>query len=43
MPLAYDELRQLAASLYAPPRFPHQSETTALVNEAYLSLVDVRR
>lgn len=40
MPLVYDELRRLAASLLAAERPDHTLQATALVHEAYLRLVD---
>jgi RNA polymerase sigma-70 factor, ECF subfamily len=40
MPLVYDELRKLARSYLARERPGHTLQTTALVNEAYLRLVD---
>jgi RNA polymerase sigma factor (TIGR02999 family) len=39
-PLVYDELHRLAGRLMARERTGHTLETTALVNEAYLALVD---
>lgn len=42
MPLVYDELRKLARSYLARERPGHTLQTTALVNEAYLRLVDQR-
>jgi RNA polymerase sigma factor (TIGR02999 family) len=41
MPLVYEELRRLARSYMARERPDHTLQTTALVNEAYLRLVDV--
>jgi RNA polymerase sigma factor (TIGR02999 family) len=41
-PLIYDELRQLAHRYMRHERAGHTLQTTALVNEAYLRLVDVR-
>lgn len=40
MPLVYDELRALAQSFLMRERAGHTLEATALVNEAYLRLVD---
>jgi RNA polymerase sigma-70 factor, ECF subfamily len=40
MPLVYDELRALAQSYLMRERVGHTLEATALVNEAYLRLVD---
>lgn len=40
MPLVYAELRRLAHSYMARERSDHTLQTTALVNEAYLQLVD---
>ena len=39
-PLVYRELRQLAASHLRKERLAHTLQPTALVNEAYLRLVD---
>jgi RNA polymerase sigma factor (TIGR02999 family) len=41
-PLIYDELRQLAHRYMRHERAGHTLQTTALVNEAYLRLVDVK-
>jgi RNA polymerase sigma factor (TIGR02999 family) len=41
LPLVYDELRQLAAQKLAQEKPGHTLQTTALVHEAYLRLVDV--
>jgi RNA polymerase sigma factor (TIGR02999 family) len=41
MPLVYEELRRLARSYMVRERPDHTLQTTALVNEAYLRLVDV--
>lgn len=43
MPLVYDELRRLAHRQMHGERTGHTLQTTALVNEAYVRLVDVRR
>src|SRR5262245_58402477 len=43
MPLVYDELRRLAHRFMAGERAGHTLQTTALVNEAYLRLVDSSR
>jgi RNA polymerase sigma factor (TIGR02999 family) len=40
MPLVYDELRKLAARQLRNQRPGHTLQTTALVNEAYLRLID---
>jgi RNA polymerase sigma factor (TIGR02999 family) len=40
LPLVYDELRRLAASYLRRERPGHTLQTTALVHEAYLKLVD---
>lgn len=40
MPLVYDELRRLAASYLRRERPDHTLQPTALVNEAYLKLVE---
>ena len=42
MPLVYDELRRLAAHYLQQERSGHTLQPTALVNEAYLRLVDQR-
>src|SRR5437660_10604210 len=39
-PLVYDELRRLARRYMSRERAGHTLQTTALVNEAYLRLVD---
>jgi RNA polymerase sigma factor (TIGR02999 family) len=43
MPLVYDELRRLARHYMSRERPGHTLQTTALVNEAYLRLVDQRQ
>jgi len=43
MPLVYQELRRLARSYMRRERPGHPLQTTALVNEVYLRLVDQRR
>lgn len=43
MPLVYDELRRLARSYLRRERADHTLQPTALVNEAYLKLVDQTR
>ncbi len=43
MPLIYDELRRLARAYLQRERPDHTLQPTALVNEAYLKLVDQRR
>jgi RNA polymerase sigma factor (TIGR02999 family) len=43
MPLVYDRLRRLAASFLRQERAGHTLQTGALVNEAYLALVDQTR
>jgi RNA polymerase sigma-70 factor (ECF subfamily) len=43
MPLVYDELRQMARRYMSRERPGHTLQTTALVNEAYLRLVDQKR
>ncbi|MFC7337476.1 ECF-type sigma factor [Haloferula chungangensis] len=40
LPLAYDELRRMAANKMASERAGHTLQPTALVHEAYLRLVD---
>ena len=42
MPLVYDEMRRVARSFLARERGGHTLQPTALVNEAYLRLVDQR-
>ena len=42
LPLVYDELRRLAHSYLAHERADHTLQTTALVHEAYLKLIDQR-
>ncbi len=42
MPLVYDELRRLASHYMRRERAKHTLQPTALVNEAYLRLVDVK-
>jgi RNA polymerase sigma factor (TIGR02999 family) len=43
VPLVHDELRRIARRHMAGERHGHVLQATALVNEAYLRLVDVRR
>jgi RNA polymerase sigma-70 factor (ECF subfamily) len=43
MPLVYEELRRLARSYMRRQRPDHTLQTTALVNEAYLRLIDSSR
>ena len=43
MPVVYDELHRLAQRYMAHERPDHTLQTTALVNEAYLRLVDSQR
>jgi RNA polymerase sigma factor (TIGR02999 family) len=43
LPLVYDELRQLAAQKLAQERPGQTLQATALVHEAYLRLVDVKK
>lgn len=43
LPLVYDELRRIAKRQMAGERPGHLLQATALVNEAYLRLVDIRR
>ena len=42
IPLVYDELRRLARRYMVRERSGHTLQTTALVNEAYLRLVDLK-
>ena len=43
VPLVYDELKKLAAGYLRAERADHTLQTTALVHEAYLKLVDQHR
>jgi len=43
LPIVYDELRKLAASRMAAERPDHTLQSTALVHEAYVRLVDADR
>lgn len=43
MPLVYDELRRLARQALRRERAGHTMQTTTLVHEVYLRLIDVRR
>lgn len=43
IPLVYDELRRVASRQLSRERSDHTLQTTALVHEAYLRLVDQRR
>ena len=43
LPIVYAELRRLARSYMARERHGHTLQATALINEAYLRLVDVRQ
>ena len=43
MPMVYQELRRLAARHLAHEREGHTLQATALVNEAYLRLIDQKR
>src|SRR5689334_24664118 len=43
MPLVYEELRRLARAYMVGERPDHTLQATALVNEAYLKLVENRR
>ncbi len=43
MPLVYDELRALAGSYMRGERAGHTLQATALVNEAYIRLLDIAR
>jgi RNA polymerase sigma factor (TIGR02999 family) len=43
LPLVHDELRRIARRHMAGERPDHLLQTTALVNEAYLRLVDIQR
>lgn len=41
LPLIYDELRRLAANYLRRERSDHTLQPTALVNEAYLKMIDI--
>ncbi len=43
VPLVYNELRRLAKRQMGRERSDHSLQTTALINEAYLRLVDLLR
>ena len=43
LPIVYAELRRLAASYLSRERQGHTLQASALVNEAYLKLVDINR
>jgi ECF sigma factor len=43
IPLVHEELRRIARRCMAGERAGHSLQATALVNEAYLRLVDVQR
>ena len=43
MPLVYEELRRVAANYLKNERADHTLQATALVNEAYLRLIDLRQ
>src|SRR5512135_2242969 len=43
MPLVYNELRRLAHRYMTKEKAGHTLQTTALVNEAYLRLVELKR
>jgi hypothetical protein len=43
VPVVYRELRRMARRYMAAERPDHTLQASALVNEAYLKLVDVRR
>ena len=43
MPLVYEELRRLAARYLRRERSNHTLQPTALVNEAYLRLIDQQK
>ena len=43
IPLVYPELRRIAGRCMAGEKVVHTLQATALVNEAYLRLIDVRR
>lgn len=43
VPVLYDELRQIAGAMMKEERMDHTLQPTALVNEAFLRLIDQRR
>jgi DNA-directed RNA polymerase specialized sigma24 family protein len=43
MPLVYEELRRLAQSYMRRERAGHTLQTTALIHEAYLRLIDAKQ
>ena len=43
MPLVYDTLRRIAGNLMRQERKDHTLQPTALVNEAYMRLVDIKQ
>jgi RNA polymerase sigma factor (TIGR02999 family) len=43
VPLVYGELRRLAGQYMRRERRDHTLQTTALINEAYLQLIDIRK
>ena len=43
LPLIYSELRKLASSYLRRERADHTLQPTALVNEAYLKLIDQKK
>ena len=43
LPLIYDELKRLAANYLRRERSDHTLQPTALVNEAYLKMIDITR
>jgi hypothetical protein len=43
MPLVYDELHRLAHRYMVREQAGHTLQTTALINEAYLRLIDARQ
>lgn len=43
LPLVYEELRRQAARYLRKERLDHTLQTTALINEAYLKLIDQRK
>ena len=43
IPLVHDELHRIARRCMAGERAGHNLQATALVNEAYLRLIDVQR
>ena len=43
LPMIYDELKRIAASYLRRERTDHTLQPTALVNEAYMKMIDITR